>query len=221
MESVSYWPTTLSMRSALQCDLYAQCYSLEKSLFPLSKSYQLGMASWLGWDFMSRLPPPCWGFVWLELVRVLWMLSLSLWFQRWPIVSGKCCFLKVIHSLWISCPFWPVFYIDSLNLDTIILSVRVPSCMQQKWTWLFRKIILQKHLEILQNWQEKKKRNREKQERERWDLPKQWACHLLQSLAFPWTSCCHSWNLALNCAQIIFHCSLFDCCISDCPQTCV
>lgn len=179
------------------------------------------MASWLGWDFMSPLPPPCWGFVWLELVRVLWMLSLSLWFQRWPIVSGKRCFLKVIHSLWISCPFWPVFYIDSLNLDTIILSVRVPSCMQQKWTWLFRKIILQKHLEILQNWQEKKKRNRKKQERERWDLPKQWACHLLQSLAFPWTSCCHSWNLALNSAQIIFHCSLFDCCISDCPQTCV
>lgn len=56
MESVLYWPTTLSMRSALQCDLYAQCYSLEKSLFLLSKSYQLGMASWLGWDFMSPLP---------------------------------------------------------------------------------------------------------------------------------------------------------------------
>lgn len=110
---------------------------------------------------------------------------------------------------------------EGCDKDSIILSVWVPRCVQQKWPRLFRKIILQKHLEILQKLQEKKKRIREKQEWERWDLPKQWACPLLLCLAFPWTSCCHSWNLALSCAQIILHCSLFDCCISHCPQTCV
>lgn len=204
------------------------------SVTPLNKAYLLHpkAISWerlLGWG--GTVCPPS-----LLHAGVLSGLSLS--------GSYTCCPVSVISK--VTCCLWKMLFPESrpqpLDLmsfltcrshrfpkpwgegcdkDTIILSVWVPRCVQQKWPRLFRKIILQKHLEILQNLQEKKKRIREKQEWERWDLPNQWACPLLPCLAFPWTSCCHSWNLALSCAQIMLHCSLFDCCISDCPQTCV
>lgn len=53
-----------------------------------------------------------WDFVWLESVQVLSMLSQSLCIHIsiGPIVSGRWCFLEVIHHLWLFRSFCPLFW---------------------------------------------------------------------------------------------------------------
>lgn len=70
---------------------------LKKTEFPYPSVYTSWTTSWIS-VLMPTSIHLCWDFVWLQLVRVLWMLIYSMWIDRCIChgVSGKS-FLGIIH----------------------------------------------------------------------------------------------------------------------------
>lgn len=67
---------------------------LEKMDFPSPSKYQLQIVSWLGVGIVSTWPSQCLGFVWLEFVQVLCMLSQSLCVNSY--LHHPCCVWKTL-----------------------------------------------------------------------------------------------------------------------------
>lgn len=90
---------------------------VEKTDLLSPSSYQLQMTPWLG---MGLCPPFAFlvlGFVWIELVQVLCVLSWCLWAHVWisTVESVRCCFLGVIHNLGLLESFQILFCKDSYD----------------------------------------------------------------------------------------------------------
>lgn len=69
-----------------------------------------------------------WFFSGLNIFQILWVLPqyLSVYKCIIPIFSGRCCFLGIIHQLWLLQPFGSLFWIDSWALKErfdIVISV--------------------------------------------------------------------------------------------------
>lgn len=82
---------------------------------------------------LSAFPSPCWGFIWLELVQILYVLSVSVSsYEYQPCCVWKMLFWGIIHHLWLLqafclllgkrfggfyCPFWFLFVIGLFSLS--------------------------------------------------------------------------------------------------------
>lgn len=99
--SVSY--IHLGIWTSMELVYLNKGHSLKRNRFSSSNSNQLSVAPQLRRGFCAHLPIPCWDFTLLEYAQVLLMLSQPLWVHMcsFSILPGKCCFLVLIHCLWL------------------------------------------------------------------------------------------------------------------------
>ena len=100
----------MSMGPALQCGCCTQCHSIEGTWFLSRRSRQSNCFSF-GDDFVPTPHPLCWGFIWLELMHVLSVLS-----QLSSYVHLPCCLWKML-CLWGS---WRLFTYNISELPNIV-----------------------------------------------------------------------------------------------------
>lgn len=92
----------------LECDRLTRGYTFrENCLSPSSARGETSCPLSLWWDLVQ-----------LEPAQALCMLPPLQWVYlcRWPAVSGRCCFLVVLHPLWFLHSFCPLFRDDPWEL---------------------------------------------------------------------------------------------------------
>lgn len=117
-ECVLWWPATPGWRAACAGVwlIYSGVAPWKKTNFPsLFSSCQSQISYWI------RVGPgahfslfSCWDLVWFESVLVLCTLSQTLWVHPCisSVVSGKSCFRRAIHHLWLLQSLCSLFCID-------------------------------------------------------------------------------------------------------------